>query len=316
MVRGTGGNNATRHLLIAGYNTDIAKTCDSRFHMPTDTVENRLMISVHYYSPATYCLAEDPNNSWGFSDTWGTEADVKAMKNELKTMKMMYADKGYPVVIGEYGVADTKKTVNNKETYVRKEGRDLFIKTICEYALDNGMCPVLWATPGHIYDRESCQISDETERSDYKALEARAEENYIYQPKVIEAGTYIWEGIIGCSGWNPTTPETGENCTIVLSGLGGCYQITGVDWTQLKKPQLTLHSDNLKSSINYEIGTTVAGTGYQYINAAKIKGSWNASTDITLDISALGLTGKDNLHICFKSGADFSGDLTLTIADK
>lgn len=29
-VRGTGGNNASRFLLIAGYDTDIAKTCRSK----------------------------------------------------------------------------------------------------------------------------------------------------------------------------------------------------------------------------------------------------------------------------------------------
>ena len=58
-IRGLGGNNAERFLLIAGFGTDIAKTFDSRFIMPKDTAESRLMISVHYYSPTTYCLAPD-----------------------------------------------------------------------------------------------------------------------------------------------------------------------------------------------------------------------------------------------------------------
>lgn len=319
VVRGTGGNNASRHLLIAGYNTDIGKTCDSRFHMPTDTIDNRLMISIHYYSPSTYCLAESESNSWGYSDTWGTEADMKAMKDELKTMKIIFADKGYPVVIGEYGVADTKKIVNNKETYIRKEGRDLFFQTLCEYALDNGMCPVLWSTPGHIYDRDTCQISHETERNNYKALEARAEENGIYQPESRDSNTFVWEGIIGCSGWNPTAPVPGENYNIFLNGLGGCYQITGVDWAKLKKPQLKLHSDNLEGSISYDIATSVnAGNQYyQYIDNAKMNGTWAAAKDITLDLSGLGLTGNDTLYICFKkSGNTFSGNLTLAITEK
>ena len=37
IVRASGGNNANRFLLIAGYDTDISKTCDTRYKMPTDT---------------------------------------------------------------------------------------------------------------------------------------------------------------------------------------------------------------------------------------------------------------------------------------
>ncbi len=33
IIRATGGNNAKRHLLIAGY-TDIERTCDSLYKMP------------------------------------------------------------------------------------------------------------------------------------------------------------------------------------------------------------------------------------------------------------------------------------------
>ena len=57
VVRATGGNNATRFLLIAGYSTDINQTCDDRFQMPKDTVDSKLMVSVHYYDPWSYCGA-------------------------------------------------------------------------------------------------------------------------------------------------------------------------------------------------------------------------------------------------------------------
>ena len=36
VVRSTGGNNTYRHLLIAGYATDITLTCDSYFKMPNE----------------------------------------------------------------------------------------------------------------------------------------------------------------------------------------------------------------------------------------------------------------------------------------
>ena len=81
IVRATGGNNVKRQLLIAGYNTDIDKTVDSRFKMPADIDGNgkdKLSVSVHYYSPSTYCIAEDPKNSWGYDADWGTDEQVAA----------------------------------------------------------------------------------------------------------------------------------------------------------------------------------------------------------------------------------------------
>ena len=36
VIRATGGNNANRHLLIPGYNTDFEKTADEKYIMPTD----------------------------------------------------------------------------------------------------------------------------------------------------------------------------------------------------------------------------------------------------------------------------------------
>lgn len=145
-MRDSGGNNATRFLLIAGYNTDIDKTCDDRFQMPMDTIEDHLMVSVHYYTPSTYCIVSDPYNQWGYDDTWGTESDIAAMKAQLANMKINFTDKGIPVVIGEYGVTD--KFVGD---YVRKDGRDIFFKTLCTYAISNGMCPMLWNTD-NVYD--------------------------------------------------------------------------------------------------------------------------------------------------------------------
>lgn len=54
LIRSSGGNNPKRHLLIAGYWTDIAKTCDSRFSMPEDP-EGKSIVSVHYYTPWDFC---------------------------------------------------------------------------------------------------------------------------------------------------------------------------------------------------------------------------------------------------------------------
>lgn len=96
-IRATGGNNENRFLLIAGYNTNIANTCDDRFKMPTDTAESKLFVSVHYYDPWNYC-------GDGTAVThWGTKKEYTDMNDTLQQMTK-FTEQGYGVIIGEWGV--------------------------------------------------------------------------------------------------------------------------------------------------------------------------------------------------------------------
>lgn len=128
-VRGTGGNNAKRFLLIAGYNTDIKKTCDERFKMPTDTVENRLLLSVHYYTPWGFCGGPSVSR-------WGREKEYKE-QNELLAMMTKFTDRGYGVVFGEYSVA----LMSDGSV---KENAKMFFENFLDNCDLYGYCPVLW----------------------------------------------------------------------------------------------------------------------------------------------------------------------------
>jgi len=136
VVRDTGGNNKNRFLLIAGYDTDIGKTCNSSFKMPKDKVKNRLFVSVHYYTPSTYCiLSEDA--SWGrVKNSWGTKSDYTLMDNTFKQMKK-FVDEGYGVIIGEYGVSRTKSGE-------MKEGMYEWITNILDNCDTYNYVPLLW----------------------------------------------------------------------------------------------------------------------------------------------------------------------------
>lgn len=147
IVRGTGGNNAKRQLLIAGYDTDIDKTCDNRYKMPADIEGNgndKMSISVHYYTPATYCIASK-NEGWGFRDSWGTDADKKELHGYFDRMKK-FTKAGYGVIIGEYGVAG-----------VNKDGIPDFLDEVARYGALSGYCPVLWDT-GTLFDRVEAKM--------------------------------------------------------------------------------------------------------------------------------------------------------------
>ena len=54
-VRATGGNNTERYLGVPGYVTNIDLTVEN-FVLPTDAVQNRLMVAVHFYDPNEYTL--------------------------------------------------------------------------------------------------------------------------------------------------------------------------------------------------------------------------------------------------------------------
>lgn len=147
-VRASGGNNAQRHLLIASYWTNINHACCEQFKMPEDPAK-RCAVSVHYYTPSTFCiLSEDAD--WGKAQTsWGSEADYNELNTYFDMMKEHYIDKGIPVIIGEFGCTTSNKT---------REVAELWLSETVEAALCRDMCPVLWDTPGGEYDREKAEF--------------------------------------------------------------------------------------------------------------------------------------------------------------
>ena len=149
-VRASGGNNARRHLLIAGYATDITATCDPMFRMPEDPA-GRCAVSVHYYTPPAFALLEE-DASWGKAAyTWGTEEEYEELERLMDMMRYTFADKGIPVILGEYGCP-----INNKDP----ESVRRYLVAVCRTAYERGICPILWDIPGGRYDRVECRFTD------------------------------------------------------------------------------------------------------------------------------------------------------------
>lgn len=146
LIRAQGGNNAQRFLLIPGYNTDIARTVDDRFVMPTDSAEQRLLLSVHYYDPSGYCIQ-------GSLNSWGTEKDYAQM-NDALALLTKYTEQGYGIVIGEYGVVAAASDGGVRNDTVKYTAN--FLANCDLY----GYCPVLWDT-NFLYQRNSCTMINE-----------------------------------------------------------------------------------------------------------------------------------------------------------
>lgn len=173
-VRKTGDNNTKRWLIIPGWNTNIDYTTgDYGFKLPTDQYrdksidkeEQRIMISVHYYSPWDFCGGENC-----VITQWGNEADDPSktsttcdetyMKNQLNLMKTTFADKGYPVFIGEYGSIDKTSYDSENEYY-----RAYFARKLCQLSRKNGCIPMYWDNGYNgvhgfgLFDRTTCEIT-------------------------------------------------------------------------------------------------------------------------------------------------------------
>lgn len=316
VVRGTGGNNAKRYLTVAGYDTNIDLTCDGRFKMPKDTIDGHLMVSVHYYAPAPFCIANDPNNSWGYSDSWGTEQDIAAMKRDFNTMCTHFVNKGYPVIIGEYGVTDI--TVDDK--IVIKEGRDLFFKTVCEITTANNMCPMLWDA-NQIYDRRTLSMVDERDKENFLSLSKKIKETPVKKP-TFEKGVARWAGQMSYSGWMPKEVlGTDSSNTLSINNLGGCYVIKGIDWSEYEKPVLKV------TYTGTEAGATLTSKWYEkvkdddqywiypYPDDTGIITSVDLTKDqeTVIDLSGAKLSGDQNLFLAFGGVENMKADITITV---
>jgi endoglucanase len=141
-VRATGGNNANRHLVVQGFNTNIDHTVNFA-RIPTDSASNRLMMEVHYYDPYNFTLNTSSNiTQWGSiatnsgaTETWANESYVDS---QFQKMKTNFVDRGIGVILGEYGVV-SRLNVSDHERY-----RIYWNEYITQSAVSHSMVPVYW----------------------------------------------------------------------------------------------------------------------------------------------------------------------------
>ncbi len=175
-VRQTGGNNASRWLLVPGWNTNIDYTTGSYgFVIPTDQYrssaipsnEKRLMISVHYYDPWDFAGAENGTyTQWGPNATdaskktsWGQQDFMDA---QLKKTYDAFTTKGYPVFVGEYGSIDKTAFDSSNNRY-----RADYARTLVATAKKYGAVTAYWDN-GHngqygfaLFDRRTATVTQQ-----------------------------------------------------------------------------------------------------------------------------------------------------------
>ncbi|HWA27473.1 MAG TPA: cellulase family glycosylhydrolase [Lacunisphaera sp.] len=179
-VRATGGNNASRWLVIQGPDTNIDKTYDWVSVLPTDSATGKLMVEVHFYPFQWTIMTKD--ESWGKmfyfwgqgyhsptmldrNSTWGEEAYVD---EQFQKMATKFVNQGVPVIVGEWGAV--KRTgypdLTGTELNRHLASRTYFAKTITDKANALGLKPIWWDAGGTgsntmwLFDRTTAVMID------------------------------------------------------------------------------------------------------------------------------------------------------------
>ena len=175
-VRATGGNNAKRVLVVQGPNTNIDNTVAHNYMAKLhDSATDRLMVEVHFYDPyqftdlgeakdwGKYYLYWGKNNKGGDADrTADSKYNEDYVEAQMKKMKTNFFDKGYPVLIGEFGA--NQRTAIGTDALHDNSVKDYY-KAVVTSAINNGCVPVAWDTNAGlpsmtIFNRAAVKVSN------------------------------------------------------------------------------------------------------------------------------------------------------------
>ena len=154
-IRSTGGKNADRFVMISPYAAAPGSAVASSFRLPEDSVDGKLMVSVHSYTP--YSFALDIHSD----DTDFGRKDENEIRSILKSVNHRFVEKGIPVVIGETGCLNKSNP----------EDRYAWAKTFVSAAREYGI-PCIWWDNGQIngsqenfglIDRKSVSVYEQSQ---------------------------------------------------------------------------------------------------------------------------------------------------------
>ena len=165
-MRATGGRNADRFVIVSPYAGNHMAAMLDRFQMPQDSAENKLILSVHSYTPYNLCLnTHSEEAEFGMSH-------LTEIKGVMKKVNYRYVQKGIPVIIDEMGI------INKNNPEARYAWAKAYVAAAKEYGMvccwwDNGEVSGAGENFG-LLDRRRLQI-DPACQSVYEGLMAGLE---------------------------------------------------------------------------------------------------------------------------------------------
>ena len=147
-VRATGGNNATRNLIVNSYASANSDVVLKNFTMPTDKVDGHLIFECHTY---------DPYDWFAQKGKWDSACQTE-IANLFTRLNTYFISKGYPVIIGEYGTHGTK-SVSSTSTASQIQAAADQAADIVGRAKTMGIATYYWASIFDASDRTVPQWS-------------------------------------------------------------------------------------------------------------------------------------------------------------
>lgn len=154
-VRATGGNNATRYLMVPSHAASVDTALNKVFEMPEDPA-NRMILSVHAYTPYDFAMNANGYSNWDGSKSYEL--------NFMNRLNEKFIENGVGVIIGEFGTTNKdnlQSRVNWSKEYTTK-------------AAGYGISCILWDNGGTNVGEENFGMID---RKNLK----------VYFPEVLDA---------------------------------------------------------------------------------------------------------------------------------
>ena len=95
-VRGLGGNNAKRALIVTSHAQSIVKDAVQAIEIPNN--DPNIIVSIHSYAPWDFAGTDSERS------TWGTDADKQELDQNFQFLKETFVDKGIPVILAHGGI--------------------------------------------------------------------------------------------------------------------------------------------------------------------------------------------------------------------
>lgn len=112
IVRESGKNNADRFLMVPGYDAAPEGALTPLFVLPEDTAKDRLIVSVHAYTPYNFALAAQGDAGSIRDFDASKSSSTKDIDWFMEQLYDKFISKDIPVVIGEFGARDKSQNTD------------------------------------------------------------------------------------------------------------------------------------------------------------------------------------------------------------
>jgi len=126
-IRASGSNNSQRFVLITPYVASPYASFSSHFDIPDDTADDKIIISVHAYTPYSFAMQDPGETDFILSH----QGDIDYFMDGLNSK---FVENGIPVIIGEYGATNKNNLSDRIEWFTY----------YCGKAASYGMSTILW----------------------------------------------------------------------------------------------------------------------------------------------------------------------------